>query len=554
MKIKFLMSTILAMIFSAFAIAQENTGVKLLRLGEADLAKQYFDQHLSENPGAFNYYLGEIEWYNGDKNAAKPYYERCIAVDPNSIDGQLAAAKLLLLSNPKEGQKELEKIAKKNKKNVDAILEVARTFYWENLDEEADKLIEMAQKANMKDPNIYILNGDVAQKKNEIGDAVQQYDQALLFDNENVVALIKSGIVYEKTASNQAKATAIANYKKALDVNPDDKLVMRFLARVYNRTGHYPASIMLYKKYFETEAINDEDLVYYGRSLFFNNNFNEAKELLLKGLKNNPDDFVMNRLLMYTDKELNQVDEGLQVADKFFKLRTGADAGYIDRDYLTYADLLLKAGKKEEAYLAFDKAAELNPENKSVLKDMAADLYKDKLYAEAADVLSRYINGLGDEVLYEDYDALGRYYQSAGQTMKADSVMTEEELAAAKKDFYVKADEVFQKMIEMEPELFRGHFLKAGVNSLIDSDMKQGLAKPHYEKVIEILNTNGEAAQRSNIMIPAYEYLAFYYYVQSTLSKDPENRKKCVEYCDLVLQLDPTRENPAKLKAAFEKK
>ena len=55
------------------------------------------------------------------------------------------------------------------------------------------------------------------------------------------------------------------------------------------------------------------------------------------------------------------------------------------------------------------------------------------------------------------------------------------------------------------------YFWRARVNSMLDPETTKGLAKPYYEKVIEIGLVQPERYKRE--LIESYKYLGYYHYV-----------------------------------------
>lgn len=76
-------------------------------------------------------------------------------------------------------------------------------------------------------------------------------------------------------------------------------------------------------------------------------------------------------------------------------------------------------------------------------------------------------------------------------------------------------------------------FGAARVNSALDPETDKGVAKPFYEKTIEVLDAKGDGDPR--IYIECYSYLGYYYYVK----EDIENSKI---YWEKILAIDPTNE------------
>lgn len=536
MKIRSLISTLLALMVSVTVLAQKNPGVDLLRLGEFDLAKQYFIKHLSENPADAQFYLGEVAWNQGNIDEAKKQYAAALASNPESLLAQIGAAKAQLKTNEKEAKKELENIYKKNKKDILIVMEVSKAFYDNGMVEDGEKAVAEARKNDKSNPLIYIFEGDRMLRAGKAGDAAMQYDQAINFDANSVLALIKGGKVYETINP----AIAIDQFKKAMSIDPSNKLVNRYLAKVYSTSGRHPQAIAIYKDYFLDNNYNLEDIRYYGTSLYFDKNYNDAKDILAKGLELEGDNFVFNRLLMYSQNELKNYKDGLGVAEKFFSLRAATDSSYIDKDYMTYGQLLAENGKSDEALVAYKKAIALNPDNVNLFKELASSMASNKMNAEAAEFMNHYIEAVGDDVDASDYYTLGRYYQAAGQALAKDSLP---EMIAKRTNFYKEADKAFEVVTERLPDNYMGYFARGGVNALLDPELKLGLSKPFYEKTIEVVAANGEMEQRKSIVLTSYQYLAIYCYFNFADTKNAESKAKALEYCEKYRELNPDNDN-----------
>ena len=98
------------------------------------------------------------------------------------------------------------------------------------------------------------------------------------------------------------------------------------------------------------------------------------------------------------------------------------------------------------------------------------------------------------------------------------------------RDRYKQLGEKFPANIDF------ANFLRARVNSNLDPETKQGLAKPFYEALAKSLS---EKASRDDVdntrLIEAYRYLGYYYLLQG-------NKATADSYWKKVLELDPNNE------------
>ena len=102
----------------------------------------------------------------------------------------------------------------------------------------------------------------------------------------------------------------------------------------------------------------------------------------------------------------------------------------------------------------------------------------------------------------EDLLKLGKcYYNLACQ----DSV------PELQKEELIKADSLFKELSFQVPNSYVSYFWRARVNSMLDPETTKGLAKPYYEKVIEIGLVQPERYKRE--LIESYKYLGYYHYV-----------------------------------------
>ncbi len=105
---------------------------------------------------------------------------------------------------------------------------------------------------------------------------------------------------------------------------------------------------------------------------------------------------------------------------------------------------------------------------------------------------------------------------------------------------YAEADAAFDKVIEIKPDLPIGYLYKARASANLDPKQEKALAKPSYEKYIDL--AKGDTEKNKKELIEAYTYLGSYYLL---VSKD---RTKSDEAWNNVRTLDPA--NKAAIEAA----
>ncbi len=539
---KYFLGSLLSFMISITAFAQNNPGYDYLSLDEIKLAKDYFTKNLTQSPAEYHFYLGEIAYKEGNMAEAKSQYEKASSANAESPFGAIGLAKLELKSNVKDASKTLTDIQKKNKKDIAIGLAVAKAFLDNGMTAEATKAIQELRKADKKSPYSYILEGDMLAKENKPGEAAAQYDQAIYNDANSVLAYMKGAKVYEFI--NRKTATELL--RKAIEIRPDYKIAYKDLADLNYREGVYAEAIAAYKEFFSGGDYTVDDIRRYAGAQFFTGNYEDAKKVIAEGMQKEPNDFVLNRLLMYSLNDSKDYQKGLEVGDKFFSLplRPGIDtAKYIVQDYLIYGNLKSENGDKKGAVEQFKKAIELDPSKVSLLKSIASASAGEKDFEAAAEYYNQYLNMAGVTATAEDYFQLGSYYTSAGVKVTSDTTITDSKVKGL--ELLKKADGAYTKVAELKPDSYLGNYMRARVNYQMDPTSDQGLARPFYEKTIETLLADAEP--NKNVLIEAYSYLSYYYYLQFDKHKKADDKAKVKEYAGKVLELDPENGNGKQL-------
>ena len=363
----------------------------------------------------------------------------------------------------------------------------------------------------------------------------------MLFDPNSVVVYIKEALVYETINYK----TSIDYLNKAVALQPEYKIAYKYLGRIYTQNGFYPEAIEAYKKFFDGGDSTVEDIKLYVQANYFTQQYDAAKELLVKGLAMQPNDFILNRLSMYTYNELKDYSNALSSAEKFFSIPLPKEVNYIIQDYMAYGNILSESGKKLEAIEQFKKAIELDPSKIELNKEIAGILANEDMNIEAADFYKKYIELKGEAAEAADFNQLARYYNYAGSALIADPENAEN---VAKGTEYLKeADKYFGIVAERVPDSYLGYYQRAQVNARMDPNTEQGLAKPYYEKAVEVSLSKEDPNKR--VLEEAYQYLSYYYYLQFDKSKKAEDKALVKEYSEKLLEINPDNANG---KALFE--
>ena len=509
---------------TAFAVsaADNKKAIEYYQSGFPEYAKSILLNNLKEsdtNKEEAYFALGEIYFSLDMPDSAAYYYKKGLEVNPTSVPNTIGRAKLQIKSNPKAAEEIFKSIVGgKNKKNPQYYTLIGRA-YLDNGDlETAADYASKAKRADMKYADAYLLQGDIHAAEKVAGKAAEQYEQAMYFDKGHRQGYIKYARLY--AAVNPE--LAIEKLNKLLALDAQSAIAYRELAEVYYANGQFSKAEEAYEKFVSLDSFYSEtEMVRYASILFYNKNFQKSAEIALEVLKNNPKNFVMRRLLMYDAVELEKYDLAKEYAESF--MNEGGDAKYIYLDYVYYGRLMSNLGEKEKAYAQLEKALEIDPTKVDMYKELGELYERDGDYINAIRQYQNFIDKGEDKVTLSDFFTVGKLnYYAASDTAAV--------YAANKDNFIAAADSAFTMVVEKAPaDNYLGHFWLARTNSLKDPESTLGLAKPHYEKVIEILEAAG---RNQNQLIEAYRYLGYYYYVTHRLAES-------ISYWEKILAIKP---------------
>ena len=517
-------------LLATVTFAQSNFGKDYFGIGEYAKAKEYFQAQVATAPAESNYYLGEIAYAEGNKEAAMAYFEKGIAADLLYPMNYIGKGKILLSTNQKEAEVLFAATLKKAKKNAEVNVGIARAYYQAGLRTLVPVKLEIARKVAKKSPLLYIFEGDMLTAEQKYGEAAGKYEQAVYFDPSNTVATIKCAEVYESINPT----LAVEKLKTVLAAHPDYTIANRNLGRAYNTSGMYKHAIESFVTYYGEGNCAYEDIWRLASAYYFTDQFAQSIVLLDKGLERDSMNFVLNRLRMYNAAKTKDLANGLPVATRFFSL-TGNT--FIDKDYAAYATVLADAGKFTEALEQYNKVITTNAAKPETYKELATLYTKIGDYAKSGETMQKYIDMVGGIDVAEgaDYYSMGRSWYNAGQALRNDS--TPAGLALAK-DFFTKADTAFGVVSIKSPESHISYLWRGHTNAALDPNTTQGLAKPHYEKALALIlkkvENGASVTSYRKDLINIYRYEAWYYF---DVAKDKDNT---ILYCNKILELDPT--------------
>lgn len=431
--------------------------------------------------------------------------------------------KSLIKTSPEQASEEAGELLKgKNKKNVDLVTSVARAYLDAGNLQEAETYLAMARKADHKHPGVSVLEGDIAFARKDVGRACQLYEQAIYFDPNCRDAYLKYAQVYKSASPTQA----IEKLQQLKTIAPDCLEADKELAEVYYANNRFGKAAETYAKFIDTPVATEDDNLKYAFALFLNHDFEKSLQVAEKGLQKNARHAAFNRLAMYNNVDLKCYEAAEKAADAFFTASDNADYSYLDHRY--YGALLSALKKYDQAIIEYGKALEKDDTQIDVWREIS-DAYEQKNdYTQAIAAYRKFYDALAqDKKTPEDLFQLGRLYYGEGTSTDSVAVQPADRLAALQ-----AADSVFVLVSTQAPDSYLGDMWRARTNSALDPETTEGLAKPYYEKVADLLLAKNDPRYNS-ALIECYSYLGYYYLLKSDY---PASK----EYWNKILAIDPT--------------
>jgi tetratricopeptide (TPR) repeat protein len=425
-------------------------------------------------------------------------------------------------------------------------------------------LIREAIRIDNKNKDVYLIAGDIYILVNDGSKAIAMYNQAQFADPKSPTANMKIGNIYVKGRALQA---AIPFYEQAIELNADYAPAYRELGQLYSLAGRFEQSKDYFKKYLDLTQGNIPAKIRYVNSLFYAKEYDEVVKNVEEIFKVDKSRTYMNRIAGYSCFEKNPPDYDKALAYMETLFQTVAPERIIPKDYLYYARILVKknvnapkvadeaiatraqiekdkakmattkdaaekakikatidtetaqadkleasarksAEEVNKAFAAYGKLMELRPDDRALLAEVAGAYNSFRQYYGVAKILSKMLGPLPEK--REDYMQVGRAYYNAER--------------------YQAADSIFLVVLKASPDYVPGYLWIARTYSKMDPDTKLGLAKPKFEKVIDV--AKADSVKNSAEMMESFGYLSYY-------SMMNDNYTKSKEYYNRMTTLDP---------------
>lgn len=505
---------IVLLIFAAGAKAQTFNGVENL------IASERFDEAIdslqvikSKNPqNQFVYFgLGEtiLQSFKADsisnsKNViikkARNYFQEGVKADSLNPLNYVGLGILELYQNDsyynadQYFNKALKLIPEK-KKHIRDIhiktlikLATAELYRSEPRIDKSKEYIARLKEIAPKNPEVYLAEGDILLYKNvNASDAITSYEKALSLNN-NPLSNVKIGKVY---LSGRIFKDAEKHFENAIKEDSLFAPAYKGMGDLDYQTGRIALAKQNYAKFLQLTGNNIPAKISYTKALFLAKDYKEALKSAEEIIKKDSSKTFLYRIAGYSAYEKEEPD--LATArfnmDKLFKIASNEQL--IPLDYQNYGQIILEQNKDSleiaKGIDMLEKAYHADSTNVKLISEILKNAYRYKVYPVAAKYLTLLIHKGMDTP--NNYKLLGKIYYQLNK--------------------YDMADSAFRKVIAKEPDNVEAYLWLGYISSAQDPDMKTGLAKPDFEKLLTVIGNDTVKYQKETC--DAYNYLASYY-------------------------------------------
>jgi tetratricopeptide (TPR) repeat protein len=484
------------------------TGKKALEMEQYQVAKKTLSKVVQANNNEINNItLGDAYLLSGKPDSAVIYYNQAASKDVKSALGMAAAGKAALVrNNTSEAEAKFSEALKRSKSKDGDVLRVIGSAYL-HTDKDLNKAVENLNKAigvlKTNKAEAYVMLGDAYLKQNKGGEAMNAYEAAIRENDKYALAHLKKGQLSVRSRNYNDAQT---EYQAIIGMDQNYAPAYRDLGELYYFVGKYDQALENYKKYVALAENTPATRAVYASFLFLSKDYvgtiKEAEEVL----KRDPNNLVMKRLLAYSYYETKQDDKALTAIQDYFK--TAPANKLIASDYEYQGKIYNRANKPNEALTSFNRALELDSTRADLRNDMAQIYVKQNNYPKAISLFREKMKRT--KPTNTDYYYLGSLYDDSKQ--------------------YRQADSLYALISANNPTFPNSYLWRARSNANLDPESKAGLAKPHYEKYIELASADKE--KNKSGLVEANYYLAYYYYLKN-------DKTKAANYLKEVRTMDP---------------
>ncbi len=472
------------------------------------------------------YYLGYAQIKNNQLDAAAKSFDAGIAKDPKEAINYAGKGYLSMLQNrPADAKVNLDKALEISKSKKPYVLKAVAEAYLTNAKFAGDAVaLLLKAKAIKDDAEVEILLGKAYLLQNQAGSAVSAYENAASIEPKNGKPHHEVGLIYSRTNP----AASQAAFEKAVEVDPEFTHSYDELIDIYYQQKQVDKAIEAAEKFKRLSSDPErnkekEALIYVMKGDYVKAN-QIFKEVIVKNPNVRPIIWRFYIKSLQASKISADSIESVNVSNTF--LNTAKTEDILPRDYAELGKLyiIMKQYPDSLGIAQLEKAVQLDPKNVDAAQIQAETLFKSRNFKDAIVSYKRLLT-IKSKPSATDQLNLARSYSGTEQ--------------------YASADTIYTKLVELYPTNSAVAALAAGVKANLDPNSETWLAKPLYEKVIELATADPTKTSKKDL-ITSYKYMGSYYAIKEG------NLKKGEEYFDKVLAIDPADKQALEVKKAIK--
>jgi tetratricopeptide (TPR) repeat protein len=468
------------------------------------------------------YYLGYAQINNNQLDAAAKSFDAGIKLNPKEAINYAGKGHLSMLQNrPADAKVNLDKALDMTKSKKVPVLKAVAEAYLTNAKFAGDAVALLLKAKSIKnDAEVEILLGDAYLAQNQAGSAVTAYENAASMDPKNGKPFYKIGLIYARPNPGESQKYL----EKAVAADPEFTYAYDELADIYYQQKEADKAVAAAEKFRQLSSDPEKIKIRLAFIYVMKGEYAKANEIFKEVIKN---ENVRPVVYRYYFKSLQATKlsadsaESAKVYEQFLVKAKPEDI--TPKDYIDLGKLYIAMNQDSLGVSNFGKAIEQDPKSIEAAQIKAEILFKGRKFKEAVAAYELLLK-IKSKASPTDQLNLARSYTYTEQ--------------------YAEADTIYTKLVEQYPTNTAVVALAAGVRSNLDPNSETWLAKPLYEKVIELAAADPSKFKRD--LITAYKYMGSYYAVKEG------NMKKGEEYFDKVLALDPNDKQAQEVKKAIK--
>ncbi len=467
-------------------VPEISKAIHLIEIDQTGAAIKLLNEAIAATPvnASLLYYLGYAQIKKGELDKALNSFEKGIQVDPKEALNYAGKGHAQLLKNNLvEAKKSFDEALNISKSKNNAVLNAIAEAYMSTKKNTNDAL-QILNKAKQSSFETLILLGDAYLQQNNGGQAVSSYEKAVAADPKRALPHYKIGNVYSRSKNVQASEEA---YNKAIAIDPQYTLAYKELGEIYYFAKEGEKAVKAQESYLALTENPNAGKLQYAFYIFMTKNYTKANEIFKQVIQLPDVPAVAYRYYAISLSESGDLDLARTVFEQYFTKVKPEEI--VASDYLAYARALLKAKQDSLAVDNVDKSLALDSNQIDALQLKGETLFKMKKYHRTIETYKKLMAKRKSPAPADNF-ILGRAFYFNGQLPEADSA--------------------FSTIIRLQPTMTVGYLWKARTKSAEDPELKQALAKPYFEKLIEVALTNPE--KYKNDLVDAYRYMAAYSY------------------------------------------